>query len=98
MMGIVFDKEDHNGKKVKEYSCNNWFIHFTMENLQLLAKTMCITIVNILAAMIFVKVSENEKNHNSGEENMMVFKFIFVEAFINTGLNPVLQDPTFWKH
>ena len=33
MMQIVFDTENNKGQKVKEYSCYNWFMHFTMENL-----------------------------------------------------------------
>ena len=95
---IVFETRDSNDLQVQEYSCYNFFIKYTVEGLQTIALSMCIAFVNLMAALIFVKVSENEKNNNTGSENMMVFKFILVEAFINSGLNPVLQDTTFWKY
>ena len=67
-----------------------------MENLQTVAQSLAITLINFFAAEIFVSVSDTEKKSNIGETNITSLKSIFVFVYINTGLNPVLQDRTFW--
>jgi hypothetical protein len=53
---------------------------------------MTITIVNFLSTIIFVKMSKYEMEINTGLENLSVFKYIFVQATVNTGLVLVFSE------
>ena len=56
---------------------------------------MVVIVINIIAHLIFVMTSKNEKQTHLGLENLALFYLIFYETCFDCGISLVFADTTF---
>ena len=73
-------------KSNMQKECYNWFKTYSQIKFLQFAVPLTITIINILAEIIFAYLSKAEREPNIGLEKILEFKYIFVQSTINTGI------------